>query len=138
MDNRLKEIRKSKNLTLKELAERLNVSYSAIQKLDAGMVDIDTQWMRKLSAVLDVEPYQLLPLDMQPSEHEIPDIENIKIVIETVEEWLEKHKKVLQPQAKAELISSLLEIAASESEPDKKKAKLTEFTDFAIKYKYAG
>jgi transcriptional regulator with XRE-family HTH domain len=66
--NRVREIRKLRKMTLEELAEKLNVSYSAIQKLDAGTVDLDTQWIRKLSVVLDVKPYELLPLDMQPEE----------------------------------------------------------------------
>lgn len=66
--NRVREIRKMRKLTIEELAEKLKVPYSTIQKLDAGAVDLDTQWMRKLSAALDVKPYELLPREMQPEE----------------------------------------------------------------------
>jgi transcriptional regulator with XRE-family HTH domain len=66
--NRIKEFRKMRKLTLEELAHKLGVSYSAIQKLESGTVDLDINWMRKLSEVLEVKPYELLPLDMQPEE----------------------------------------------------------------------
>ena len=78
--NRVREIRKLRKMTLEELAEKLNVSYSAIQKLDAGTVDLDTQWMRKLSVVLNVKPYELLPLDMQPEEISPEEMEILRMI----------------------------------------------------------
>lgn len=66
--NRIKEFRKMRKLTLEELARKLNVSYSAVQKLESGTVDLDINWMRKISKVLEVKPYELLPIDMQPDE----------------------------------------------------------------------
>ena len=66
--NRIKDFRKARKLTLEELARKLGVSYSAIQKLESGTVDLDITWMRKLAQVLDCKPYELLPLDMQPDE----------------------------------------------------------------------
>lgn len=66
--NRIKEFRKMRKLTLEELAHKLNVSYSAVQKLESGTVDLDINWMRKISKVLEVKPYELLPIDMQPDE----------------------------------------------------------------------
>lgn len=65
--NRVREIRKSKDMTLNELAEKTGMTYSAIQKIDAGTVDLDTKWMKILSIALDCEPWELLPLDMQPN-----------------------------------------------------------------------
>lgn len=65
--NRVREIRKKRGLTLNELAEKTGMTYSAIQKIDAGTVDLDTKWMRKLAVVLEVEPWELLPQDMQPN-----------------------------------------------------------------------
>ena len=64
--NRIKEFRKLRNLTLEELAKKLGVSYSAIQKLESGVVDLDINWMRKVADALEVKPYELLPMDMQP------------------------------------------------------------------------
>ena len=68
INNRVRELRKKQGLTLEELAKKLGVSYSAVQKLDAGSVDMDTKWMQKLSQVFNVKPYELLPKEWQPEE----------------------------------------------------------------------
>lgn len=65
--NRVREIRKSKQMTLNELAEKTGMTYSACQKIDAGTVDLDTKWMNILSKVFDCEPWELLPKEMQPN-----------------------------------------------------------------------
>jgi transcriptional regulator with XRE-family HTH domain len=65
--NRVREIRKAKGMTLNELAEKTGMTYSACQKIDAGTVDLDTKWMNMLSKVFDVEPWELLPKEMQPN-----------------------------------------------------------------------
>lgn len=67
-NNRLKEIRKLRKMTQVELAEILGVSHSAVQKIESGVVDLDLTWMQKLSVVLDVKPYELLPTEWQPEE----------------------------------------------------------------------
>lgn len=67
-ENRIRYLRKLRKLTQVELAERLGVSHSAIQKLETGIVDLDTKWMKQLSIALDVKPYELLPLEWQPEE----------------------------------------------------------------------
>ena len=64
--NRVREIRKLRKLTIKKLAQKLGEPYSTVQKIDKGTVDLDTTWMRKLAKVLNVEPYELLPLEWQP------------------------------------------------------------------------
>lgn len=65
--NRVREIRKSKQMTLNELAEKTGMTYSACQKIDAGTVDLDTKWMNILSKVFNCEPWELLPKEMQPN-----------------------------------------------------------------------
>ena len=65
--NRVREIRKQKGMTLNELAEKTGMTYSACQKIDAGTVDLDTKWMRMLAKVFNVEPWELLPKEMQPN-----------------------------------------------------------------------
>lgn len=67
-ENRIRYLRKLRKLTQVELTERLGVSHSAIQKLETGIVDLDTKWMKQLSIALDVKPYELLPLEWQPEE----------------------------------------------------------------------
>ncbi len=67
-NNRIKIIRKERGLTQVELAEKLGVAQGTIQKLENDQIEFSTNWMRKISEVLEVEPYELLPLDMQPKE----------------------------------------------------------------------
>ena len=61
MTNRIKEIRKEKGLTQAQLAEKLGVFQSVIQKVESGTVDLDLTWMKKLSKALEVSPLELLP-----------------------------------------------------------------------------
>ena len=65
-DNCIKEIRKRKGITQVELAKRLGISQGAIQKLETGERGLDLDWMEKISKVLNVKPWELLPKEMQP------------------------------------------------------------------------
>jgi len=94
--NRVREIRKMRKMTLEELAEKLNVSYSAIQKLDAGTVDLDTQWMRKLAVVLNVEPFEFLPLDMQPQAVTPEEMEILRMIRKTTTPQGDDNKTIPQ------------------------------------------
>lgn len=64
--NRIKELRKKKELTQEQLAQMLGVTQNAIYKLEAGESDLDMEWMEKISEALNVKPYELLPLEWQP------------------------------------------------------------------------
>lgn len=66
-ENCIKEIRKLKGITQVELAKRLGISQGAIQKLETGERGLDLDWIEKISKALNVEPWQLLPKDMQPN-----------------------------------------------------------------------
>ncbi|MBQ2886378.1 MAG: helix-turn-helix transcriptional regulator [Alphaproteobacteria bacterium] len=61
MTNRIKEIRKEKGLTQAQLAEKIGVFQSVVQKVEAGTTDLNLHWMKKLSKALDVSPLELLP-----------------------------------------------------------------------------
>lgn len=64
--NRIREMRKKRNMTIQELADKIGRGFSTVQKLDTGTVDLDTYWMGILAEALDCEPWELLPLEMQP------------------------------------------------------------------------
>ena len=64
--NRIKEIRKQKQLTQAELAKMVNVSTAYVTMIENGDRDMDTSLMRKIAKALKVKPYELLPLDEQP------------------------------------------------------------------------
>lgn len=66
-ENCIKEIRKLKGITQVELAKRLGISQGAIQKLETGERGLDLDWIEKISKALNVEPWQLLPKNMQPN-----------------------------------------------------------------------
>ena len=65
-NNRIKDLRKAKKMTQVELAQALGVTQGTIQKLETNQVALDTKWMRRIAEILEIEPYELLPLDMQP------------------------------------------------------------------------
>lgn len=61
MENRIREIRKERDLTQSELAKILGVNQSIVQKLETGATDLDLKWMIRLSNALDISPLELLP-----------------------------------------------------------------------------
>lgn len=81
--NRLKEIRKLRKMTQVELAEVLGVSHSAVQKIESGVVDLDLTWMQKLSEVLNIKPYELLPKEWQPEEVSPEEREILRMIRKT-------------------------------------------------------
>lgn len=113
--NRVRELRQSRDLTIKQLADQLGVAFSSLQKIETGGVDLDLTWIAKLSQALKVKPYELLPKEWQPvgagsgAEKLQKDLQDM---IEIVEDFLTKRKLSLSPAHKAELIVVLLDIAA--------------------------
>lgn len=64
--SRIKDIRKQKGLTQQELADKLGLSQAQVARLESGSSDITLEQMRSFAKVLNCEPWELLPLDMQP------------------------------------------------------------------------
>jgi len=62
MDNRIRELRKDRGLSLKELALRVgaNTSFGTIAKLERGDMKLSFDWMVKIAAALHVEPVELI------------------------------------------------------------------------------
>ncbi len=56
----MKELRRQKLLTQKELADRVEVEYQTVQRWESGARHPRPVQLRKLCAVLDVTPSQLL------------------------------------------------------------------------------
>lgn len=83
MENRLKEIRKQHKITQVELAEMCKVTQGTIQKLETGAVELTVTWMRDLAKILNIEPYELLPKDMQPTEITPEEREILRIIRKT-------------------------------------------------------
>lgn len=97
-ENRIRYLRKLRKLTQVELAERLGVSHSAIQKLETGIVDLDTKWMQQLSIALDVKPYELLPLEWQPEEITPEEREMLRMVRKMAKPEAENNRHISPAQ----------------------------------------
>jgi transcriptional regulator with XRE-family HTH domain len=57
---RLKELRRNRVLSLRELEERSGVSYNTIWRIEDGRQGAHPRTVRRLAAALDVEPSELL------------------------------------------------------------------------------
>lgn len=65
--NRLRDMRKRSGLTQQELSEKAGLSQAQIARLESGQSELTIEQMRIFAAALDCEPWELLPLEMQPS-----------------------------------------------------------------------
>jgi transcriptional regulator with XRE-family HTH domain len=57
---RLRELRKHRVLSMRELEERSGVSYNTIWRLEAGRQGAQPRTIRKLAETLGVEPHELI------------------------------------------------------------------------------
>ena len=64
--NQIRKHRKAKGLTQRELARKACLSQPQIARLESGQNELTYDTMRRIANVLEVEPWQLLPEDMQP------------------------------------------------------------------------
>lgn len=64
MQTRVKEMRKTKGLTLSALAERTGTSNQHISQLENGRRRLTTEWLEKLARELQCHPFDLLEPDV--------------------------------------------------------------------------
>ncbi len=58
---RLRELRRQKVLSMRELEERSGVSYNTVWRLENGRTGAQPRTIRKLAEALGVQPVELLP-----------------------------------------------------------------------------
>ncbi len=63
MKTRLKELRRSRFLTQRELAQKASVGVSTIVRLEKGMQDPTFQTIKRLAVALDIKPSELVTQD---------------------------------------------------------------------------
>ena len=75
--NRVRELRHKMGLTQVQLAERLNLSQSALSNYETGRINIDNDTLRKISRFFDVSIDELLGIEADeiPKRPEISDAE---------------------------------------------------------------
>ena len=55
---RIREWRKVRKLTLKDVADRISSSPQTVQRLETGNMTLSVEWIAKLAAALKVEPVE--------------------------------------------------------------------------------
>jgi len=58
--NRIKEFRKSKKISQKEMAEKLNISISSYQKIEQGIMVLSLSRFLEICTILEIDSYNLL------------------------------------------------------------------------------
>lgn len=66
MENRIRAIRKQRQMTQQELAEKVGVSQVQIGRLEKSTRTLDVDMLADIAKVLGVEVWELLPKEMQP------------------------------------------------------------------------
>jgi len=61
MKNRIRELRRSRGLTLEEVARRANTTNQQVHRLETGQRRLTTEWMDRIGTALGVRPADLLP-----------------------------------------------------------------------------
>lgn len=60
MQTRIREFRKLRGMTLKELADKINTTPQTVQRLETANMTVSTDWLEKIARALLVEPADLL------------------------------------------------------------------------------
>lgn len=60
MQTRIREFRKLRGMTLKELADKINTTPQTVQRLETSNMTVSTDWLEKIARALLVEPADLL------------------------------------------------------------------------------
>ncbi len=62
MRTRIRELRKLRGLTLKQLAEQVGTTPQTIQRLETANMTVSTTWLERIASALRMEPAELLAL----------------------------------------------------------------------------
>ena len=95
--DKLKELRKSKNVSQEKLAEYLGVSFQAVSRWENGLSYPDIELLPRISALFDVSMDTLFDMDSNSEElkiekycEESEKLESIEEKISLTKEYIEK------------------------------------------------
>lgn len=72
LENQIKRYRTVRGMTQHALGDAIGSSRNMVAKLEAGSRDLTSEWLEKIGAALDIEPYLLIaPMNILPSEDEL-------------------------------------------------------------------
>ena len=114
LNNRIREIRKSRELGLAELAERIGISMSTMSKLETGQIQLTVAYIDKLARALSVPSVALLP----QAENAMSSIDNSLLaeILTVVREILLGKKLDIDPARHAAIVTRLYEEFLARSE----------------------
>lgn len=76
LGKRIKQIRKSKNLTQEKLAELINIEIPSLSYIETGKFAPSIETLQKLSEVLEVAPWEFYYFEQIKQEEMLKDINN--------------------------------------------------------------
>lgn len=108
MKNFIAKLRKEKNLTQQELAERAGTTIVQISRLETGARRLNSTWMEKISAALDVQPFELIPHEIKVEKTEInKDI--LRLILKEIDSYLDRNDLDVSIDDKVKWISIVYE-----------------------------
>lgn len=66
MKNRIRQFRRQRGLTLRELAETVGTTPQTISRLETEVMTLSTEWLERLATALNVHPIELLEAPDRP------------------------------------------------------------------------
>lgn len=102
---RIREIRKSKNMTLRDLAEKLGVSFVYVGQIERGERTLSTDKLREWEKVLEVDLLEAIEEKQIIKEKEITKEQTNEEKIREakrlyMKKWREKHKEEINSYAR--------------------------------------
>ncbi|SOC24567.1 helix-turn-helix domain-containing protein [Thalassospira xiamenensis] len=98
VENRIKERRKARGLTLKQLAELIGASNQQISHLENGRRRLSVEWMHRIAEALECQPSDLLVEPGKP--HDVRERAIIELFREMSEEQQEAFMQAMTALAK--------------------------------------
>lgn len=106
--NNIKKYRKEANMTLKELADKIDLTEATVQKYEAGNIkNIDVEMLKKIADALGVRPEQITEWESKEQYLEYRESKNAT----TTAKLIKKYNQLTKGHQKAvlALIDSLLD-----------------------------
>lgn len=108
---RIREVRKNRGFTLKELARKIETTPQTVQRLETANMTVSMKWLEKIAAALRVAPHDLLvPVEDRSPEGQF--IEAMRAALVRFQRNAPKFSLAHMIEAQGELASRILESEA--------------------------
>ncbi len=88
MKNFIAQLRKEKNLTQEDLAERAGTTVVQISRLETGARRLNSTWLEKISAALDVQPFELIPHEVKVEKTEV-NKDMLRLILKEIDSYID-------------------------------------------------